>query len=215
MFDEGNIFVRYSDIFDYTGLPLGAVHEGGILVPDIESCKIIAPQLKNMFPDFDVQDWSKLDPALAMVMTYSDFFGVILMAIFLFALSFGIINTMLMAVLERTHELGMLGAIGMSKGKIFNMVMLETVFLTFLGSVVGILLGIMFILPMIDSGIDLTPFIGDNFEDYGFGAIVYPVLNIATLLETVVLVIITGILSAIYPARKALKLKSIEAIRQV
>ena len=215
IFDEGNVFVRHSDIFDYTGLPPGAVHEAGVWLSDIETCSIIAPQLKSMFPDMDVQEWSDLNPGLAMLIAYTGFFAFIIMGIFLFALSFGIINTMLMAVLERTRELGMLGAIGMSKRKIFNMIMLETIFLTLLGSVVGIILGVITIVPTLDSGIDLTFAVKDYFEDYGLGSILYPIFNMQMLLQIVVLVIIAGILSAIHPARKALKLKPLEAIREV
>jgi len=151
---------------------------------------------------------------LAMMIKYTDFFSMMILVIFMLALLFGIINTMLMAVLERTRELGMLGAIGMSKRKIFSMIMLETLFLTLLGSVAGIILGVAAIFPSINSGVDLTPLMSDNFEDFGFGSIVFPILNIKMFVEIVVLVIIAGILSAIYPAIKALKLKPLEAIRQ-
>ena len=215
MFDEGNVFVRYSDIFNYTGLPDGAVHEAAILLPDIETCRIVAPQLKSRLADMDVQDWSEMNPALSMYFAYTDFMGIIILGIFLFALSFGIINTMLMAVLERTRELGMLGAIGMSKGKIFNMIMLETVFLTLLGSIAGILLGIVVVLPTLQTGIDLSFFMEDQFEDFGFSSMVYPVLNLQMFVQIVILVMLAGILSALYPARKALKLKVLEAIRQI
>ena len=215
MFDEAYIFVRYADVFRYTGLPEGAFHEAAILLPDLETCNIVAPQLKNLFTDMDVRDWKELNPALSMYFAYTDFMGILLMGIFLFALSFGIINTMLMAVLERTRELGMLGAIGMSKRKIFNMIMLETVFLTLLGGVVGVILGIAVVLPTMESGIDLSFFMEDQYEDYGFASMVYPMLNVKMFVEIVVLVLLAGILSAIYPARKALKLKPLEAIRNV
>jgi ABC-type lipoprotein release transport system permease subunit len=215
MFDETNVFVRYTDILSYTGLPEGAIHETAILLPDIETCTIIAPQLKTMFPNMEVRDWKEMNPVLSMYFSYTDFMGIIILGIFLFALSFGIINTMLMAVLERTQELGMLGAIGMSKKKIFNMIMLETIFLTLVGSAVGIILGIAIILPTLQTGINLSFFMGDQFEDFGFSSMVYPVFNIRMLVEIVTLVIIAGVLSAIYPARKALKLKVLDAIRQV
>ena len=204
MFDEGHVFMRYHDVFDYTGLPEGAVHETGILMKDIETCSLIAPQLKRLFPDLNVQDWREINPSLAMTFAYADFMGIIILGIFLLALSFGIINTMLMAVLERTRELGMLGAIGMSKGMIFNMIMLETVFLTLLGSIVGIILGIVFVMPTLETGIDLSFLIGDQFEDFGFSSMVYPILNAQMLVQIVCLVLLAGILSAIYPARKAL-----------
>jgi ABC-type lipoprotein release transport system permease subunit len=213
-FDEGNIFVRRDDIFAYTGLPDDAAHEASVKVADLETCKVVAPQIKALFPGMDVQDWSELNPMLSMSMGWMEVFAIIINAVFLFALSFGIINTMLMAVLERTRELGMLGAIGMSKGKIFRMIMLESVFLTLLGSLAGIAVGVAAIAPSVDSGIDLSFMMEDTFEDFGFGSIVYPVLSVKTFVEIVVLVIITGIISAIYPARKALKLNPLEAIRR-
>jgi ABC-type antimicrobial peptide transport system permease subunit len=121
---------------------------------------------------------------------------------------------MLMAVLERKRELGMLGAIGMSKSKIFTMIMFETVFLTFIGSVAGIILAVAVLLPTLKTGIDLSFFMKDQFEDYGFSSMVYPIINLKMFVQIIFLVILAGILSALYPARKALKLKPLEAIKE-
>ena len=213
MFDESTVFVRYADILPYTALPEGAVHETALLFPTIEDANLALPQIKALFPDKTVRLWSELNPALAMYFSFTEFMGLIILGIFLFALSFGIINTMLMAVLERTRELGMLGAIGMSKRNIFSMIMLETVFLTLVGGAIGIILGIAVILPTMETGIDLSFFMADQFEDFGFGSMVYPVFDIKMFTEIVVLVLIAGIVSAIYPARKALKLKPLDAMR--
>ncbi|MDR3366165.1 MAG: FtsX-like permease family protein [Prevotellaceae bacterium] len=213
-FDEGNIFVRRDDIFAYTGLPDGAVHEAGVKVADMETCRLVVPQLKALFPELDVQGWGEINPMLAVSMEMMEIFAIIINVIFLFALSFGIINTMLMAVLERTRELGMLGAIGMSKGKIFRMIMLETVFLTLLGSLAGMAAGVAAIAPVMESGIDLSFMMEDMFEDFGFGSVIYPVLSVEMFVEILALVIIAGIISAIYPARKALKLNPLDAIRK-
>ncbi|MDR0542200.1 MAG: FtsX-like permease family protein [Dysgonamonadaceae bacterium] len=214
LFDEGNVFVRYGDIFPYTGLPGGAVHEAGIKVADLETCKMIAPQMKALLSGLSVQDWGELNPMLSMSLAWMDFFGIIIIVIFLLALSFGIVNTMLMAVLERTRELGMLSAIGMTKGRIFSMIMLETFFLTLLGSIAGMILAALVILPFMSKGIDLSFLMEDQFEDYGFGSVIYPVLTVKIFLQILAPVILAGILSAVYPARKALGLKSLDAIRQ-
>jgi len=213
MFDEATVFVRYADILPYTALPEGAVHETALLFPTIEDANLALPQIKALFPDKTVRLWSELNPALAMYFSFTEFMGFIILGIFLFALSFGIINTMLMAVLERTRELGMLGAIGMSKRNIFSMIMLETIFLTLVGGAIGIILGIAVILPTMETGIDLSFFMADQFEDFGFGSIVYPVFDFAMFIQVVALVLAAGILSAIYPARKALKLKPLDAMR--
>ena len=213
IFDEVTVFVRYADILPYTALPEGAVHETAILFPTIEDANLALSQIKEKFPDKTVRLWSELNPALAMYFAFTEFMGFIILGIFLFALSFGIINTMLMAVLERTRELGMLGAIGMSKRNIFSMIMLETIFLTLVGGAIGIMLGIAVILPTMETGIDLSFFMADQFEDFGFGSMVYPVFDFAMFTQVVVLVLITGILSAIYPAMKALKLKPLDEMR--
>jgi len=134
--------VKYSDIVDYTGLPTGAVHEVSVKFANIETCSIVVPQLKNIFSDMDVQEWRELILGISMYFAFTDFMEVVILAIFLFVLSFGIINTMLTAMLERTLELGILGAIGMCKGKRFNMIMLETVFMTLPGSIIGMILGV-------------------------------------------------------------------------
>ena len=63
------------------------------------------------------------------------------------------------------------------------------------------------------SGVGFTFLMGDSFEDYGFSSIVFPVIDLKMFVEIAVLVIVTGILSAIYPARKALKINTIEAIK--
>ncbi|MDR2497230.1 MAG: FtsX-like permease family protein [Tannerellaceae bacterium] len=213
IYDEANIFVRYSDLLPYTALPEGAVHETALRFDDLETCELIAPTVTELLPDMKVQTWGELNTMLGMSLAWTDMMAVIMIGIFLLSLSFGIINTMLMAVLERTREIGMLRAIGMSRGRVFRMIMAETVLLTLFGSCIGILLGVCIIIPSMSSGIDLTFLMGDLFEDYGFGSVIYPVLNMKMFVQIICLVIATGILSAIYPARKALALKVLDAVR--
>jgi ABC-type lipoprotein release transport system permease subunit len=214
MLDEAEVFVRLSDVAALAGLPENAVHEAAIKVKDLETCDIIYPQVKAALPNLDVKDWKTISPTLAMSLEYTNFAAIFILGIFILALSFGIINTMLMAVLERTRELGMLGAIGMSKSKIFGMIMLETIFLTLLGSFAGIIAATLAILPSINSGIDLTPLMSNSFEQFGYGSIIYPVLNLEMFIQIICLVVLAGILSAVYPAFKALRLKPLEAMRK-
>ena len=134
------------------------------------------------------------------------------MGIIFLALAFGIINTMLMAIMERIKELGMLMAIGMSKKKVFLMIMLETIFLTFTGSVVGMILGALVLKITGHTGLDFSS-VGEGFEAVGYAAVVYPNIEINFFFGIIVLVILVGVLSSIGPARRALKLKPIDALR--
>jgi ABC-type lipoprotein release transport system permease subunit len=211
-FDESTVFVRRSDIEAYTGLPEGAVHEVALMTAGFEACRTALPRLQALLPEADVQSWDSLQPELGLMYSWTDLMNGIILAIFLLALSFGIVNTMLMAVLERTRELGMLACIGMSRRRIFRMIMLETLFLTGLGSAIGILAGAVAVAVTSRYGIDLTFMLEDQFEEYGFGSVVYPVLELRGFVLIAALVVSAGILSAIYPARRALALEPLEAI---
>ena len=137
---------------------------------------------------------------------------VIFIGIILLALLFGIINTMLMAVLERTKELGMLMAVGMNKARVFTMILLETVMLSLFGGICGILLGWALNLYFGVKGIDLGAW-STAYKSMGFDTLVYTKLSLSISMEIAVMVVITGIIASIYPAMKALKLKPAEAIR--
>jgi ABC-type antimicrobial peptide transport system permease subunit len=120
---------------------------------------------------------------------------------------------MLMAVLERVKELGMLMAIGMNRKRVFRMIMLETVFLSLIGAIIGMVITYMIILYTGRVGIDLSAFIQEGMEGLGFSAHLFPILSWDSYLQLTLLVILTGILASIYPARKALKLNPAEALR--
>jgi ABC-type antimicrobial peptide transport system permease subunit len=137
----------------------------------------------------------------------------VFVAIILFALAFGIVNTMLMAVLERSREIGMLMAIGMNKRRVFLMILLETSFLVLSGVPFGLVFGALTNLYFGSVGIDLSVF-AKAYESFGFGTTVFPKLMLRHYLQMLLLVAITAMLSSLFPARKALALNPSEAIRK-
>jgi putative ABC transport system permease protein len=136
----------------------------------------------------------------------------IFMALILAALAFGIVNTMLMAVLERTRELGMLAAIGMNRRKMFSMIMLESIFLSFVGGIAGMGIGEAVIALTARKGINLVKY-SEGMEAFGYSAHLFPSIDTQFFITTAVLIILTGILASVYPARKAMKLNPVEALR--
>jgi ABC-type lipoprotein release transport system permease subunit len=159
-----------------------------------------------------VQNWKQLAPELGYINEIGDMYVYIFVIIILLSLGFGIVNTMLMVVLERVKEIGMLMAIGMSKLRVFWMLMLETVLLTMTGGLLGMILGILVSWSTQKKGIDLS-FYAKGLEDLGYSSLVFPVIEPRMITVIGFLVLITGIVASIYPARKALKYRPAEAIR--
>lgn len=211
-FDEMNIFIPRSEIIPVLNSDPGICHEIAIRMKDVSRVEQTQKILKTLFPSLLVQNWKEIDPMLGMLNDLMDLWLYLFMGIIMLALGFGIINTMLMAILERTRELGMLAAIGMNKRRIFFLIMLESVFLSLTGGILGIILGTLLTLYTNHTGINLGSF-AEGFEKIGYNPMLYPSLNILFFVNLTLMVIFTGILSSVYPARRALKLRPAEAIR--
>jgi ABC-type lipoprotein release transport system permease subunit len=212
VFEKSTVFVKNTDIKKLTGLSENSFHQLIVRINDMEQAETITGNIAEKFPDLEVMSWKKLSPELAMMTDMVQQFYLIFGIIILAALAFGIINTMLMVVLERTKELGMLTAIGMNKKKVFSMIMLESVFLSLIGGVAGMAFSYVLISITSKTGIDLSQY-AQGFEALGYSAKVYPQITAGFFGIVTVLIIITGILSSVYPALKALKLNPVEALR--
>jgi putative ABC transport system permease protein len=212
VFERSTVFVKDSDIKELTGLPKNSFHQVIIKIKDLDLTESITNTLENKLPGLEVINWKKISPELAIMTDMVSQFYLIFGLIILAALAFGIINTMLMVILERTRELGMLTAIGMNKKKVFSMIMLESVFLSLIGGVAGMISGFTIISVTSKTGIDLSQY-AEGFEALGYSANIYPKISAGFFGIVTILIIITGIMSSIYPAMKALKLNPVEALK--
>jgi putative ABC transport system permease protein len=211
-FDQATVFVDAAELAKLYGSREILTHEIAILLKDIESVKIVRDKLSRTADGNTVRTWRELAPDAALMNDFMILYYFIYIGIIMLALAFGIINTMLMAILERTKELGMLMAIGMNRRRIFKMIMLETVFLTFVGAVAGMFLGWAIMDILGKTGIHFAGW-GEGFEAIGFAARVYPVVTPEFFAFTTGMVIITAVIASIWPARKALKLIPVDALR--
>ncbi len=211
-FDESHLFVTYDDLRTQLGMDDNTAHEIAVLLENGYEASLVKPEIQKVVGNNDVQTWKEISPEMSLLTDSMNQYMYIFIMIILLALCFGIINTMLMAVLERIKEIGMLLAVGMNKRKVFFMIILESTMLTITGGLLGILLGTMATKYFETTPINVSMF-AEGLEKYGYGSQIYTSLQPETLITIGVLVIVTGILSAIYPARKALKLNPAEATR--
>jgi ABC-type lipoprotein release transport system permease subunit len=211
-YDETHLFVNYTDMKEQLGMDEDTAHEIAILLNKADEADVMKPTIQKIAGNNIVETWKEISPEMSLLTGMMGQFMYIFVLIILIALCFGIINTMLMSVMERTKEIGMLMAVGMNKRKIFKMIILEAVMLTITGGVVGIIIGTAVTKYLETTPINLSLF-SEGLDKYGFASLVYTSLSSDSVAVISILVVITGILSAIYPARKALKLNPAEATR--
>ncbi len=212
MFDESTIFTRKSDLQRLTMLPENSAHEIVVNLDNQEFDETVKADIVKLFPNVKTKLWTEIKPELAYLTEVMGMYMYIFVGIILFALGFGIVNTMLMVVLERVKEIGMLLAVGMNRMRVFKMIVLETVFLSLSGGFVGIILGGLVSQYFSVNAIDLSVW-SEGLSKIGWGSSAYTKIGLDSLISITLMVIITGILAAIYPARKALKLNPADALR--
>lgn len=211
-FDQSTAFVNAQDLANLYGGEEILIHEIAILLNNLEDADQVKEKLSRISGDNTVSSWKELAPDAALMNDFMILYYFIFVGIIMLALAFGIINTMLMAILERTKELGMLMAIGMNRRRVFTMIMLETIFLTAVGAVAGILSGWAIVEFLGETGIHFSGW-AEGFEAIGYSATVYPVVTPQFFAFTAVMVVTTAVISSLWPARKALKLNPVEALR--
>ncbi|PCJ66372.1 MAG: hypothetical protein COA58_06230 [Bacteroidetes bacterium] len=210
MYDEFNAFVRLEDLRNLSGIE--GSHEIALTLKDDQKVEDFRRQIIDRFPKYQIDSWRGIAPELGYADKMMDLIMTIFLVIIMLALAFGIVNTMLMAVLERKKELGMLLSIGMNKKKVFWMIIWESIFLALIAGPLGILSTFVAVKIFGKYGIDLS-FAAEGLRSVGLDSVIYPELNSNYYIIISVLVIVTAILSSIYPALKALKLNPAETLR--
>jgi ABC-type lipoprotein release transport system permease subunit len=205
--------VKHKDLANYTGLG-DKIHEIAILTNTMESVEMVKTDLNITDKNYKVASWDELSPELGYAQEMMGTMVYIFMGIILLALSFGIINTMLMAVLERKKELGMLMSVGMNKLKIFMMIVLETLFLAMIATPIGMLLAKISIDYFEEHGIDLSS-VSQGLESFGIGSKIYTYLPNDLYFKITLFTLIVTLIASVFPARRALKLNPVEALRSL
>ena len=182
-----------------------------IIDKDFRNVETLYQNIKRAAPDtLEVKAWYELDTYLSSMLNMMDGFVLVWIIIIFLALSFGLVNTLMMAVFERTREIGLIQALGMRPGMIVYQILLESLLLLLIGLTIGNVLAVVTIIPL-ESGMDVSV-VAEGMAMMGASSMLYPNLTVDDMIIANVVVIILGTLTSILPAWRAAKLNPVQAI---
>ena len=212
-YDESNVFVKNISITK--NLPsFSGIHEIPILLTDIELRNSVKKDLIQLSQNNIVETWDDISKDLAYANEMLAAVLYIFMMIILTGLSFGIVNTMLMAILERKKEIGMLMSIGMNRYKIFLMICFETTFLSMIALPFGLISSYLIVEYYSVVGIDLS-IVEAGLENFGVGTRLYLKVPQEQYVVVAIMVFMISIISSIFPSLRALKINPVEATKTI
>jgi putative ABC transport system permease protein len=176
--------------------------------------KAVAAALQAALPACEVASWQELNPEMNQSLEVDKQVMSIFGLVVLLVAGVGILNLMLMAVFERTREIGLLAAMGLKRHEILGLFLLEGVFIGLLGSLVGGVLGGLVVVGVGQVGIKLS--IAEMGEMVALlGDRLYPTLRIDLLLGRALTVAVIAALASLYPAWQASRREPAEALHYV
>lgn len=161
----------------------------------------------------EVKRWIELDAYLGTMLNVMDGFVLVWIIVIFLALSFGLVNTLVMAVFERVREIGLMLALGMRPINILGQIIVESLLLLAIGLAIGTALAWAAVQPMKD-GVDLS-IVGDGMEMWGMSSVLYPELLLSDVILANVVVLVLGFFASLSPAWRAAQYEPIEAITKV
>lgn len=195
--EKGFVFVLRSTAQAMLGIG-DDVSEVAFVLDDVEGLPAALASLRQVAPDLDVVSWSELEPFTQAILDISAGTIALWTVIMFILVAFGLVNTLLMAVLERTREFGLVQALGMRPRLLLLQVLLESAFLIGMGVVAGVVAGIATLLAF-NNGLDLSA-VAQGGAVLGIGRVLYPEIDVALTVYIAVFVWLMGIVTSVYPA---------------
>jgi ABC-type lipoprotein release transport system permease subunit len=160
-----------------------------------------------------VSRWNEVDTYLGTMLKTMDGFMLVWVIVIFLALSFGLVNTLVMAVFERIREIGLMLALGMKPMMILGQIVIESMMLLAVGLFIGDVLAYVTVKPL-ESGIDVS-IVQQGMEMWGAPSVLYPRLYLNDVILANVVVLVLGFLASLSPAWRASRYEPVEAITKV
>jgi ABC-type lipoprotein release transport system permease subunit len=160
-----------------------------------------------------VSRWTEVDKYLGTMLKMMDGFMLVWVVVIFLALSFGLVNTLVMAVFERVREIGLMLALGMKPAMILGQIIIESMLLLGVGLLIGNVLAYASVMPL-EGGIDISV-VAKGMEMFGASSMLYPKLYLKDVVLANVVVLLLGFLASLSPAWRASRYEPVEAITKV
>ncbi len=167
--------------------------------------------------DVRVMGWREADPALAAAIAIDDFGNYLIQGFLFVIIAFGVVNTVLMSVMHRHREFGVLQALGLTPGQTGAIVLVEGLTLSAASGLLGVGLGLLGTWYFFGDGLDMSVFM-ENIDEMTFsGAVIDPVIvplfGARRIAQIVTFILCIGAAAAIYPALRAARIDVTEALK--
>ena len=215
MIDRG-IQLHVYDLQELLVLP-SQYHEILVTDKEVEHIEALQTDIQNTV-DADsvgVKTWWETSPQTKELMAFQEAFKVLFLGIVFFIAGFGVLNTMLMAVFERTREIGVMMALGLQRLKIIQVIVIESALLATVASIIGVLMGWVINYYLSVQGVDLSGGTGEPLQMMGinFDPTMYVAMQIESYWFPVIGLFVIAIGSSLWPAYRASRLNPVDAIR--
>jgi len=212
-YETSMLFAGKSAIQKMLNVP-DRINEVVVLGDDYRNVDPVVRKVTDLVgPGVEVLPWYEVDSYLGTMMTVMDGFVLVWMIVVFLALSFGLVNTLVMAVFERVREIGLMMALGMRPTSILLQIVIESLLLLLLGLLIGNVLAGATVYWLRD-GIDISV-VAAGMEMFGASSLLYPQLTAHDVVLANVVVLILGSIASLSPAWRASRYDPIEAITKV
>jgi putative ABC transport system permease protein len=191
------------------------IHAIALNVGSLDDMEQVKEELKSRISSKElvVLSWDEVMPDFKQSIELDNISGILMLTILIIIVAFGILNTVLMSVMERFNEFGITLSIGMPQMKLVYLVFLETFFITLLGLALGNLIGWGINYYLIQNPIQFGSEIGKIYEEYGFLPVIVSTLDPMIFINTTLSILGISFLACFYPAYKVFKLEPLKGIR--
>ena len=167
----------------------------------------------NLGRSYKVMTWEEMLPEVVQGIETDNAGGIIMLAVLYVIIGFGILGTILMMTLERIREFGMLLSVGMKRGYLRSVIIAESIFLSLVGVLSGVVVSFPILIYLYFNPIQLTGELAESISSYGYEPILPFSLAPSIFLNQGLTVLILALIASIYPVWKINQLNPVDAMR--